>query len=62
MLTDGRKRMTREEKNKIRHLVTQLEVALRNGYGTADIHRQLDDELSGHLRREDLTYGKGKEE
>lgn len=54
--------MTREEKNKIRHLVTQLEVALRNGYGTADIHRQLDDELSGHLRREDLTYGKGKEE
>jgi len=54
--------MTREEKNKIRHVVTQLEVAVRNGYDTVDIHRQLDDLLSDHLRREDLTYVEGKEE
>lgn len=43
--------MTREEKNKVRHLVVQLEVALRNGYDTAHIHAEIDELLADHLKK-----------
>jgi hypothetical protein len=42
--------MTREEKNKVRHIVVQLEVALQNGYDTEHIHKELDELLGEHLK------------